>query len=412
MASAVLCPKGREKEHKKYIGIDSVQGTITHSAFNIKFSQFQSLKERLGTNGKGPLNFTFQLDGKPIETVLTWSRGTLRATSILYFNGFDEYRKRFSLPAPIVKSTDGNTNFLTDDEIAITGVTPFDFALGHLPGILHSRFDFLRKDIFDRVQSRLHAVAGFSGLVDASMDKSCAFQKIEVANDIRIPKSFDPTRNESVLRNFYESTRELVECDYLRGSKVKHEHVAASEVAYLRGTRQVRFVFYEKGLTGQLYVKVADTGAEDHARFELTFLSNNRGSKTDTLAEFSKGRSFTCADDIKKIFEPLISVSRKYSVNLLHDVVLEETPPHATKLQLEKVINDLVLDGKPCFSHQETQRICHQMIANRLKIHLGSHSRNVQDIIRELARRKLVFREAFPKSGDYVFERPMLKGLL
>ena len=336
-------------------------------------------------------------------------------------NGNRTYRQYFKLGKPRLKSVDGNDNFVLQDEIDKTGCTLYNFTTRILPEILYSE---MTKSFCDLVRYVRQTVMPYTlGLTEPTevTSKTFSFHLIEMSNNFEAikyvtidnysedHKEFDPNTDRNVLENINQLISELHEVDWVTRNN-KPVPIQGSISTYKKGIRSVYFKMYEKGLNGHSYFKCIQGDCYDLFRTELKFTSRGHGG-SDQISYFAKNnkdgperKTFNSPDDIRRIFKQLASKTHDFTVSV-YNVKIAPLHPDVKEKLVRKIIDKY-------FDYEDREEIVEQLGVKFLKINIKQLSSMAQKSIRELAKDKKIFIEAYKKQGDYYFDKELLGGKL
>ena len=423
--SEVLYQKSRD--NKKYLIPDQMKINIYHTDFSFSYEKYRRLKSlKNATTRKRSIIIVRHIRGQEYKMIFNFNDNRLFITTECFFNGSRMYRDQFGLPPPKFKTVNGEENVILDSDINKTGITPHQFAITELPHLVWERLEWVWTDVHEHLSKELRHILGGDGvniLRHMMKNRTFAFQMIEIANDMRVKKTLDPTVMPGVLRNLQASSIQLKEFDWIGKdkSKISKTHsddkkirIAASDITYQRSSRELQCTLYQQRISAKGYLKYLHQVEKDIFRFETTFKSQNEGGGLDTISRAGDGiggrKSFNSADDIRRLIKRLCSFSHDLAVQLFHFPL----PQFSEKIK-ENQVRHLVVDildgdGRPIFTSQEALWIVGSLLRNHLKISMRSLPRSTVEKVRWLASQNILFRECFPRSGDYVIKRELLGG--
>lgn len=326
------------------------------------------------------------------------------------FNGNELYRKINNLSEPKFLSTDGKSNFVSVEEakrvVAEGGPSRRHFNLHNFPRIVTEELKLTHRELCRWLSSGFKSVHP-EACIDGKIQPHCtfSFQSIEIANDVGVPKwfisydaggrrvEFDPTVDPGVLGRLSLMAKEQHSLDWL----TPESHVAASELSYRRGCRQVQYRLHEKGVWGHTYLKFIHGDELDLLRNELKF-------DRDTVVKVGGRKAFASADEMRTIIRKLFTFNHNVTRSLFN-----VTSKKLTDKERDERLATILA---PHVTRSEWEDLLINMNPISLKFHIKNLNSGTQAKVRNLVTEGMIFRQAPKTLGGYYFIDSKLLGNL
>jgi len=361
-----------KKEISQITCIDKIHINITYK--NTAFSKADFLRllktPCITSESKTKGYFWITVGDKKIKITFYFRNG-LTIVCPVYFNGHTFYKEYFGL------ATNSKLKSLTNADTTQTGCTKEEWIHNQLPEAIMRSLTHL----FYRLRGVLTSKVKNLNLNDQPLMYGYSLQELEVCCDIPIQKGFSAINN-YILRDNINSVTSWNK----------------------RKGKFIYFKLYRYGVDGIVYVKKTNN-ASKVLRVELRFSSRNIREQTDHFQLIANTKCFSTSSELKAIICALVDY------NLTHcPKILKPAPPYKDKHIVESLRARLAKYFNKKHEDSIVELFCK---SSYFKIDTSELSIYLARKISKLAKKGILFKEVYPRSGDYRIKRNrILKGAL